>query len=34
MHSRVSRRDALKMALAACAGYGMPSIGVAAERGR
>jgi len=31
MHSRVSRRDALKMALAACAGYGMPSIGVAAE---
>ena len=31
MHSRVSRRDALKMALAACAAYGMPSIGLAAE---
>jgi len=31
MHSRVSRRDGLKIALAACAAYGMPSIGLAAE---
>jgi NitT/TauT family transport system substrate-binding protein len=31
MHSRVSRRDALKIALAACAGYVMPSFGLAAE---
>ena len=33
MHSgRLSRRDVLKGALAACAGYGVPSLGIAAEQ--